>query len=168
MINKIENILLGIAGACIVALCTLITLTVLTRSFLGFGVPDDVILVKELMIGAIVLPLAAVSSARAHIAIEFLYNRFSRSVQKWLIAFASIFALVALLPITYAAFLELAHVLKVDAYFFGELSLPKWPGNLAFLVGMAFFCLRMALLFLHDLNVALGFNTSSSPQNNKA
>lgn len=167
MINKIENILLGIAGACIVSLCALITITVLTRSFFGFGVPDDVIIVKELMIGAIVLPLAAVSSARAHIAIEFLYNRFSPKVQTWLIAFASMFALIALFPITYAAFLKLAHVLEVDAYFFGHLSLPKWPGNLAFFVGMAFFCLRMALLFLQDLKAALAFNSASAPQNNK-
>lgn len=168
MINKIENILLGIAGACIVSLCTLITLTVLTRSFFGFGIPDDVIIVKELMIGAIVLPLAAVSSARAHIAIEFLYNRFNPKVQAWLLAFASIFALIALCPITYAAWREFAHVVKVDAYFFGELSLPKWPGNLAFLVGMAFFSLRMALLFLKDLQAALALNTASASQNNKA
>jgi len=167
MVNKIENVLLGIAGACILALCALITTTVLTRSFLGWGIPDDVVIVKELMVGAIVLPLAAVSSARAHIAIDFLYNRFNKKTQAWLLAFSSIFALIALFPITYAAWRELAHVIKIDAYFFSELSLPKWPGNLAFFVGIAFFSLRMALLFFKDLKAAIQ-DTNSITTSDKA
>lgn len=166
MFDRLENGLLAIAGACILGLCGLITVTVLTRSVLGWGVPDDVVIVKELMIGAIVLPLAAVSSARAHIAIEFLFNRFGRKTKAWLTAFGTVFALIALVPITYAAWRELAHVVQIDAYYFGELSLPKWPGSLAFFVGITFFAIRMCLLSVHDFRVA--FRGGETIQKSKA
>lgn len=155
MISKIENALLALAGVCVVVLGVMITFTVFSRSVLGWGVPDDVVIVKELMVGAILLPLAAVSAARIHIAIEFVFNRFGPGVQVWLTAFASLFALLAVLPIGYAAWNELAHVVSSGAWYFGELSLPKWPGRLAFFVGMGFFALRLLLLFVEDLRIAL-------------
>ena len=155
MLVRIEKILLGAAGVCVIAMGMLITMTVLLRSLAGWGVPDDVVIVKELMVGAIVLPLAAVSSARAHIAIEFLYKHLPGKTQAWLLAFSSAFALISLVPIAYAAWRELAHVIAIDSYFFGELSLPKWPGRFAFFVGIGFFALRMAVLFFQDLKAAL-------------
>ena len=155
MLAKIENTLLAIAGICIIALGLLITATVLLRSFVGWGIPDDVVIVKELMIATIILPCAAVSAARAPIAIEFLYNRFNRKTQAVLLAFSSLIALLTLLPIVYAAWRELAHVIGVGSYFFGDLSLPKWPGRLAFFVGIAVFALRMAVLFVEDFKAVL-------------
>ena len=154
MLVRIENILLAAAGICVVALGVLISATVLLRTLVGWGVPDDVVIVKELMVGAIVLPLAAVSSARAHIAIEFLFNRLGSKTQVWLLAFSSLFALLALIPIAYAAWRELVHVVSVGSYFFGDLSLPKWPGRLAFFIGIGFFALRMAVLFVQDMKTA--------------
>ncbi len=154
MLRKLENLLLAAAGVCVVALGLLITATVVLRSVVGWGVPDDVVIAKELMIGAIVLPLAAVSSARAHIAIEFLYNRFGKRTQAWLLAFSSLIGFLALLPIAYAAWRELSHVVGVGSYFFGELELPKWPGRLAFFIGIACFVVRMLVLLVEDLKAA--------------
>ena len=154
MLVQTEKVLLAVAGVCVIALGVLITATVLLRSLVGWGIPDDVVIIKELMIAAIILPCAAVSSARAHIAIEFLYNRFNKKTQAWLLAFSSLFALLALIPIVYAAWRELAHVIGVGSYFFGDLSLPKWPGRLAFFVGIAVFALRMAMLFYQDMKAA--------------
>jgi len=162
MLGKLENLLLAAAGICVVALGLLITATVLLRSLVGWGVPDDVVIAKELMVGAIVLPLAAVSSARAHIAIEFLYNRLGVRTRAWLLAFSSLFGLLALLPIAYAAWRELIHVVGVGSYFFGELALPKWPGRLAFVIGISCFVLRMMVLLVHDINVAQGKNNSTN------
>jgi len=154
VLAKLENALLAVAGACIIAMGLLITATVLLRSVAGWGIPDDVVIIRELMIGAIILPCAAVSAARLHIAIEFLYQRFNRETQVWLLAFSSLFALLTLLPIVYAAWRELAHVVGAGSYFFGDLSLPKWPGRLAFFVGIAVFAARMAVLFIEDLRAA--------------
>jgi len=163
MLVKLENLLLAAAGLCVVALGLLITATVLLRSTVGWGVPDDVVIAKELMVGAIVLPLAAVSTARAHIAIEFIYNRLGVRTQAWLLAFASVFGLLALIPIVYAAWRELSHVVSVGSYFFGELALPKWPGRLAFFVGISCFALRMVVLSIQDIKSARASGKGAAP-----
>ena len=58
MLKKIEQGALILAGMCIVTLGLMITLTVATRNLFGWGVTDDVVIVRELMVGAIFLPLA--------------------------------------------------------------------------------------------------------------
>jgi len=154
MLSRLENLLLAAAGMCVVALGLLITTTVLLRSIVGWGVPDDVVIAKELMVGAIVLPLAAVSTARAHITIDFIYNRLSPKTQAWLLAFSSLVGLLVLIPITYAAWRELSHVVSVGSYFFGDLELPKWPGRLAFFMGISCFALRLIVLLVQDVKAA--------------
>ncbi len=54
MLKKIEQGALIVAGVCIVTLGLMITLTVLTRNllFFGWGVADDVVIVRKLMAGA--------------------------------------------------------------------------------------------------------------------
>jgi hypothetical protein len=54
MLKKIEQRALIVAGVCIVTLGLMITLTVLTRNllFFGWGVADDVVIVRKLMAGA--------------------------------------------------------------------------------------------------------------------
>ena len=155
MLRKVELAFVWLAAICVGGIGLLITATVLTRSLLGFGVPDDVVIVTELMVGAIVLPLAHVTAERAHIAVELLVSRFPARVQAWLSAFALAFAFLSLLPIVYAGWRELLHTVASEAYFFGDLELPEWPGRLAFFAGMLLFAVRLAVLFLHDLKVAL-------------
>lgn len=151
MLRSFETFLTGLAIACVVAMCLLITGGVLTRSLLGWGIPDSIVLVRELMVGAIVLPLAAVSAARSHIAVEFVFDRFDKRTQAWLVAFASLFGCLALLPILYAGWRELAHTVKIGSYFFGDLQLPKWPGRALFLLGMGTFMARMMTLAAIDV-----------------
>ena len=57
MLGTIERALSSVAALCVVGLCVVITGTVLTRGLLGWSIPDDVTIVRELMIGAIVLTL---------------------------------------------------------------------------------------------------------------
>jgi TRAP-type C4-dicarboxylate transport system permease small subunit len=155
MLRSIESVLVGLAIVCVAALCILITAGVFTRSLLAWGIPDSIIFVRELMVGAIVLPLAAVSASRSHIAVEFLFNRFPPRVQAWLVAFASLFGCIALLPILIAGWRELAHTVTAGSYFFGDLQLPKWPGRAIFLLGMAVFMVRMMVLAVTDLLAAI-------------
>lgn len=163
MLRSLESILVGLAIVCVAAMCLLITGGVLTRSLLGWGIPDSVIFVRELMVGAIVLPLAAVSASRSHIAVEFVFNRFDAKTQAWLVAFASLFGCLALAPIIFAGWRELAHTVKVGSYFFGDLQLPKWPGRAIFLLGMGVFMARMMVLSVIDLLRATGRIAPAAP-----
>lgn len=156
MLRSLENGLVALAILCVAAMCLLITAGVLTRSLIGWGIPDSIILVRELMVGAIVLPLAAVSAARAHIAVEFLFDRFGPRTKAWLVAFASLFGCLALLPLIYAGWRELSHTVSAGSFFFGDLQLPKWPGRALFLLGMGVFIARMIALSVGDILDAIG------------
>lgn len=155
MLATVERALAGVAALCVIGLCLVITGTVLSRWLLGWGIPDDVTIVQELMIGAIILPLAYVTSKRSHIAVEVLYERLGPRTKLNLLAFGTSFGFLALLPLTYAAWNEFAYAYESETYFFGDLELPEWPGKLAFVVGLVFFVLRLALLTASDLQTAL-------------
>lgn len=155
MLATVERALAGVAALCVVGLCLVITGTVLSRWLLGWGIPDDVTIVEELMIGAIILPLAYVTSNRAHIAVEVLYERLGPHTKLYLLAFGTLFGFLALLPLTYAAWHEFAYAYESEAYFFGDLELPEWPGKLAFFIGLIFFVLRLGILTASDLLTAI-------------
>ena len=151
MLQRIEKLLLELAVFAVLLLGVLITASVVLRVFFNSGVPDSVVMVRELMVAAIVLPLAATSAARAHIVVEFLTNRLPVRVQGWLVVFGTAFGVVALTPLIYASWKEMVHTLQSGAFYFGQLNLPKWPGYLIFLIGMSFCWLRLLLLVIEDI-----------------
>jgi TRAP-type C4-dicarboxylate transport system permease small subunit len=146
MLKKIEQVALILAGVCIVTLGLMITLTVLTRNLFGWGVTDDVVIVRELMVGAIFLPLAYVTAEYSHITIEFLFKRLGIS-------------LLILLPMVFSAWQGFLHAASSGAYFFGELELPEWPGRFAFFAGAALFIVRLSIILAADMRAAITGNT---------
>lgn len=151
MLQRIEKLLLELAVFAVLLLGALITASVLLRVFFNSGVPDSIVMVRELMVAAIVLPLAATSTARAHIVVEFLTNRFPSRIQGWFVVFGTAFGVVALTPLVYSSWNETLHTLQSGGFYFGQLNLPKWPGRLIFLIGISFCWLRLLLLVIEDV-----------------
>lgn len=158
MLKKLEQGALALAGGCIVALGVLITLTVILRTITGAGVPDDVTLVSELMVGAIFLPLAYVTANYSHITIDFLFNWMNIRLKLWVLAIGSVFSLIVLLPMTVAGWVEFSHVVEAGSYFWGDLDLPKWPGRFVFFIGTLLFVIRLCVLCIADLYAAISVN----------
>ena len=151
MLDRIERLLLDLAVFAVIGLGALITASVLLRVTVNSGIPDTIVMVRELMVVAIVLPLAIATTQRAHIVVEFLSNMMPRRVQNWLVVFGSVFGLLALLPLIYAGWREVTHTFESGAFFFGQLDLPKWPGRVIFLVGISFCWLRLLLMVIGDV-----------------
>ncbi|ASJ73134.1 TRAP transporter small permease [Granulosicoccus antarcticus] len=151
MLQRIEKLLLELAVFAVLLLGILITTSVLLRVFFNSGVPDSVVMVRELMVAAIILPLAATSTARAHIVVEFLTNRFPVRIQGWFVVFGTAFGALALTPLVYASWNESLHTLQSGGFYFGQLNLPKWPGHLIFMLGISFCWLRLLLLLIGDV-----------------
>lgn len=151
MLRRLEKLLLDLAVFAVVGLGVLITASVLLRALFNSGIPDTVVMVRELMVAAIVLPLAAATAARSHIVVEFVAGKMPVRVQSWLVVFGSVFGLLALAPLIYAGWSEVVHTLESGAFFFGELSLPKWPGRVIFLFGISFCWLRLLLMAIGDV-----------------
>ena len=155
MLKKIEQGALIVAGGCIVTLGLMITLTVVTRNLFGWGVTDDVVIVRELMVGAIFLPLAYVTANYSHITIEFLFKRLAKPAKLWMLAIGSLISVLILMPLAFSAWQGFFHAASSGAYFFGELELPEWPGRFAFFVGAALFIIRLSIILVVDIRAAI-------------
>jgi TRAP-type C4-dicarboxylate transport system permease small subunit len=151
MLTRIESFLLNLAAAAIIGLGLLITTSVVLRATLNSGIPDTINMVGELMVAAIVLPLAATAAARGNIVVEVLSERLPARTQDWLVVLGSFVGLLALAPLIWAGWKEAVHTIESGSYFFGQLSLPKWPGRVIFLFGVSFCWLRLALQMAGDI-----------------
>ena len=151
MLSRIEKLLLDLAVFAVLGLGLLITLSVCLRIFANSGIPDTVVMVRELMVAAIVLPLAATAAARANIVVEVLSQRLPRRVQDWLVVFGSVCGLAALLPLIWAGWHEVTGAFESGSFFFGQLSLPKWPGLVIFTAGIIFCWIRLLVMVVEDI-----------------
>ncbi len=151
MLRHIERLLLDLACAAIVALGGLITASVVLRIAFNSGIPDTVVMVSELMVAAILLPLAATVAARANIVVEVLSQHFPARAQDWLVVAGGAFGLLALLPLIWAGWRETHSALTGGGFYFGQLNLPKWPGRVLFLFAISVCWLRLAVQVAGDV-----------------
>ncbi|MBJ3764173.1 TRAP transporter small permease [Maribius pontilimi] len=164
MLLRIEKLLLDLAAIAVIGLGALITISVCLRIFLNSGIPDTVVMVRELMVAAIVLPLAATATARANIVVEVLTQHMPRRWQDWLVVFGSVMGLLALLPLMWAGWREVTGAFESGAFFFGQLSLPKWPGRVIFFFGIAICWLRLAIMVWQDIaTIRSGAHIDATP-----
>ena len=151
MLKRIEQVLWALGALAVIALGLMIAANVAARALFSSGIPDSVIIVRELMVAAIILPLGATTAARAHVAVEFVTNRMSARARSRLIVLGSLIGMFALLPLLYAGWREFSGTWSKGSFYFGDLSLPKWPGRLIFLIGIAVCWVRLAELAIRDM-----------------
>ncbi|MFI0397242.1 TRAP transporter small permease [Paracoccus jiaweipingae] len=149
--KRLESLGLQLGTVAVVALALLITANVVGRALFGQGVPDTVIMVRELMIPAIMLPLGAATAQRAHIAVTVLADRLPPRVQGGLIVFGTLVALLALLPLLYAGGREALRAFSSGAFYDGDFALPRWPMRAVFWWGLAAMWLRLAWQLIADI-----------------
>ncbi len=164
MLVPLEKILLGLGALAVILLGVLITTNVVARAVFGGQVPDSVTMVRELMVAAIVLPLAAATAARAHVSVAFLSDRFGVRLRSWLIVAGSVIGLIALAPLIWAGGREFLSVWEKGSFFYGDLNLPKWPGRLIFVIGITATFLRLSELVWRDIGTIRAGGTVSDEQ----
>jgi TRAP-type mannitol/chloroaromatic compound transport system permease small subunit len=159
----LENVCLLVGVVCIIGLCLIIASSVLLRTFALSGVPDEVVIVGEMMIGALIMPLAFVAADRGFISVEIFTQRLAPKFQQMLNVLSVIVGLIAVAPITYAAYLSVVDAFESGSYLFGMLELPKWPAKTLFFLGYLLFFIRLIDLAIHDILEALGVINSRKP-----
>lgn len=150
MLHRLEKIFVDISTAAVILLALLIFADVIALNVFNSSVPDTIVIVRELMVLAIVMPLAAATAHRAHISVEFLTNKLPDRLVGWFIVFGSLFGLLALTPILYSGGREFLHQWTMGSVFYGDLNLPQWPGRLAFIIGIALAWLRLLVMVIGD------------------
>lgn len=150
MLKRIEKVCVDTATVAIMLLAILIFADVVALNVFNRSVPDTIVIVRELMVLAIVMPLAAATANRAHISVEVFANALPERVTSWFVLFGSVFGLLALTPILYSGGKEFLHQWSNASVFYGDLNLPRWPGRLAFLLGIALAWIRLAVMIFFD------------------
>ena len=161
--KRIEHVLDTVAAIAIVLLGLLITANIIAREVIQTGVPDIMIMVRELMIPAILFPLAGATAARAHIAIEVIANLFPDGLNRWIAVLAGLIGLLIASVLLFAGWMEFWKTFNSNAHYGGTFFWPKWPGRALFVIAIAFFELRLLNVFWVDLRAAL----SGQPAPNK-
>lgn len=156
ILSVLENLLLNISVMCILIMGGVIFLSVLLRT-LGFpGVVDDTVIVSELMIGALILPLAYIAADKGFIAVEIFTNWLSSKIKTTLNILSIVIGLAAVILIGYAGYLTMTHTIGTHVVLFSMLELPAWPGRTAFFVGYLVFFIRLVDLLIYEIAVSCG------------
>jgi len=143
-----ESAMTAAAGLSLVTLCVYIVLSVLFRTFSLGQMPDESVLVAELMVATITLPLAAVAADGGFIAVEIFTDRIGVRGQRRLALLAAVVGLIAVLPVGYSAWFTMRDAIETQNYYFGLLQWPEWPGRVVFFVAYLIFALRLIQLFV--------------------
>jgi TRAP-type C4-dicarboxylate transport system permease small subunit len=153
--RRIEHVLNTVAAVSIMLLCILITSNIFAREVIKSGVPDIIIMVQELMIPAILFPLASATAGRAHIAIDVIANFFPASLKRWIAVFAALIGVLTALALLLAGWMEFWKTFHSNAHYGGAFMWPKWPGRALFVLAFGIFVLRLLHVFWVDLRAAL-------------
>lgn len=155
MLRRVESALDALGACATVLLCILIVLTVFFREMLGFGLPDGIILVRELMVPAILFPLAVATSRRAHVSIEVIANHFPDTLNRWIAVLAALVGLTIVIAFAVGGWQQFARTLENGAHYGGDLFIPKWISRAAFVLAFFVVTLRMVQILWVDLIAAI-------------
>ena len=131
-------------------LCFIVTLTVVSRWVFRPLIPDDVLIVRELMVAVILLPLASVSARHAHIAVTFFTDLAGPRTHSVLERLGYLVGLLFTSALIWAGSLLFMSAWSSGEYYDGDLYIPMWIGYATFLVALAAFGLRLAVLLFRS------------------
>jgi TRAP-type C4-dicarboxylate transport system permease small subunit len=155
MFKRIEHLLDTLGAIAILALCILIVATIFTREVFGFGLPDSIVLVRELMVPAILFPLCAATSRRSHIAIEVISNHFPDGLNRWIAVLAALIGILVVGALIAAGWMQFTKTWAQGSHYSGDFSIPKWPSRALYTLAFAFVFLRLVQQFWVDLKAAM-------------
>lgn len=161
ILSLLENVALWIAGAALLLMGTIVTVSVVGRVVFTAPVPDDLVMVGLLMVGVIILPLAFIERSDGHIAVTVITDRLPLRLQFALKAFGNLlfglffgvmgFMLAKKIPSEFAEHL----------YYDGHLEIPTWPMKMVFALGVAIFVLRLSVSFMRNCRSVISGEAAS-------
>jgi TRAP-type C4-dicarboxylate transport system permease small subunit len=143
--SRAEGLLLLLAALAIAVLCAIVTLTVVSRWFDWLLSPDEVLLVRELMVAVILLPLAAVTARRLHIAVTLFTGRIAGRCRRQLARLGGAVGLLFVGLLLWAGIRNLAGAVATGEYHDGEMQLPVFVAQAVYVLGLGACCLRLVV-----------------------
>jgi TRAP-type C4-dicarboxylate transport system permease small subunit len=154
-LRALEQAGLRVSAVAVAALGLLVIASISGRALFGRSIPDDNVMVGDLMVAIVALSWAAVTATRGHIAVEVFTNWVRPRLRAGLDALGSLVGLAMILPLSWASWNMLEHALARGTYYDGLLSMPQWPARMLFFYAFALMTCRLLLLLARDVGVAL-------------
>lgn len=161
LLEYVEQWCLYLSMAAVLVMGALIVGTICGRWLFSWQIPDDVLLVKDLMIVAVAMPLAAVATARQNIVVEVFTDRASERTKARLDTVGNLIGFVLFAFLTWGAGTEFWYAWQSGAYYDGDLDLPQWPGRFACFFGFGMLTLRLGLSVIDH---ATGLSPLNGPE----
>ncbi|MGV0819105.1 TRAP transporter small permease [Martelella sp. AMO21009] len=151
VLARIEALFLSLSVIAMIVITGIICYGIFARSLHLPGLPDDVLIVRQLMVATIAAALGHATATRGHIAVDLLYQHLPAPLRKGCNLLALAVGLVAFGPLCAFAFSTFREALSNGDYMYGKLKLPEWPAEFAFFLGLFAMNLRLLLLLIGDL-----------------
>lgn len=145
VLGGVERCLLAVASAALVAIAALILIEIVGRWLPALRIPDNIIIVRQLMVVSIACGLGWVTGRNGHIAIDLLYRHMAPRLQRVCHGLALVIALVMVMPLVIWVIEDIVSLYTSGSFYFGELKLPEWPVRTAFLLGFLSLTARLCL-----------------------
>lgn len=145
VLGGLERCLLVVASTALVMIAALILIEIVGRWLPIFRIPDNVIIVRQLMVVSIACGLGWVTGRNGHIAIDLLYRHMAPRWQRLCHGLALVAGLVMAVPLVIWVAEDVAALHASNSFYFGELKLPEWPVRTAFLLGLLALAARLCL-----------------------
>jgi TRAP-type C4-dicarboxylate transport system permease small subunit len=145
-----ERVLLTIAIVALAIIGLVVTYIVVARAFGLPLIPDDVQIVRQLLVVVIIFPMAAVTAARMHIAVNIFSNWMSAAAKHGLTVFGGFVGLLLTSILLTGAVELFLDSFRSGEYFEGDVRIPYWIVHGAYTVALAVLWLRMAAMMVVD------------------
>lgn len=149
-----ERLLLALGIVALAVVCVIVTYTVIARAVGAPLIPDDVQIVRQIMVAVIIFPMAAVSAVRMHIVVTIFSNWMSTRTKVYLIAVGDVVGLLLVSILLAGAIRLFLDLFASGEYYDGDIRIQYWMAHLAYAVAMAALWLRMAALAWVDFSAA--------------
>nr|WP_298642572.1 TRAP transporter small permease [uncultured Tistrella sp.] len=150
VLGGIERGLLVVASIALILIAALILIEIVSRWLPVLRIPDNIIIVRQLMVVSIACSLGWVTGRDGHIAIDLLFQHMTPRQQRACRGLALVCGLVMAVPLVVWIAGDVGALYASQSFYFGELKLPEWPVRTAFLFGLlsltARLCLQLASL----------------------
>ncbi len=143
--HPLERWATSVAALALGLVCVFIVLTIVSRWLGRVLIPDDIQIVRQMMIAVIVLPLASVTALRMHIEVTVFTDRLAGAGMRGLIRFGNAIGLIVVGILLWGGVLMLVGSWGTREYYEGDLRIPHWLGHATYVVALATAFVRFAV-----------------------
>ncbi len=147
----VERALGVVARLALVALGAVVSISIVSRALGDNVIPDDVLVVSELMLVVILAPLPLVTVMREHIAVTIFTERLGAAPLRLLDVFGHAVGVIFFSVLAWAFAVMLAGSWETGEYYEGFLRIPHWLGHAFATAALALVAARLMILLVTDV-----------------